>query len=247
MSDKAYDVPAEWAKRAWVNAAKYEEMYKRSVSDPQGFWAEHGKRIDWFKPFSKVKNTSFDTHNVSIKWFEDGVTNVAHNCIDRHLPKRANQTAIIWEGDDPSKSAHITYAELARRVGLFANVLKSHGVKKGDRVTIYLPMIPETAYAMLACARIGAIHSVVFGGFSPEAIAGRIADAKSDVVITADEGLRGGRKVPLKANVDAAIEKVGGVKTVIVVRHTGDHVGWRHGRDVWLHEAEAAGECGLPA
>jgi acetyl-CoA synthetase len=238
MSDKAYDVPAEWAKRAWVNAAKYEEMYKRSVTDPEGFWAEHGKRIDWFKPFSKVKNTSFDAKNVSIKWFEDGVTNVAHNCIDRHLPKRANQTAIIWEGDDPSKSAHITYAELAHRVGLFANVLKAHGVKKGDRVTIYLPMIPETAYAMLACARIGAIHSVVFGGFSPEAIAGRIADAKSDVVITADEGLRGGRKVPLKGNVDAAIEKVGGVKTVIVVRHIGDHVGWRHGRDVWLHEAE---------
>ena len=238
MSDKAYDVPAEWAKRAWVDAAKYEEMYKRSVSDPEGFWAEHGKRIDWFTPFSKVKNTSFDAKNVSIKWFEDGVTNVAHNCIDRHLPKRANQTAIIWEGDDPSKSAHITYAELAHRVGLFANVLKAHGVKKGDRVTIYLPMIPEAAYAMLACARIGAIHSVVFGGFSPEAIAGRIADAKSDVVITADEGLRGGRKVPLKANVDAALEKVGGVKTVIVVRHTGGHVGWRHGRDVWLHEAE---------
>src|SRR6478752_1977818 len=247
MSDKTYDVPAEWAKRAWVNAAKYEEMYKRSVSDPQGFWAEHGKRIDWFKPFSKVKNTSFDARNVSIKWFEDGVTNVAYNCIDRHLPKRANQTAIIWEGDDPSKSAHITYAELAHRVGLFANVLKAHGVKKGDRVTIYLPMIPETAYAMLACARIGAIHSVVFGGFSPEAIAGRIADAKSDVVITADEGLRGGRKVPLKSNVDAAIEKVGGVKTVIVVRHTGDHVGWRHGRDVWLHEAERLLNADCPA
>src|SRR3984957_3933159 len=206
MSDKAYDVPAEWTKRAWVDAAKYEEMYKRSVSDPEGFWAEHGKRIDWFKPFSKVKNTSFDAKNVSIKWFEDGVTNVAHNCIDRHLPKRANQTAIIWEGDDPSKSAHITSAELADCVGV--------------------------------CARIGAIHSVVFGGFSPEAIAGRIADAKSDVVITADEGLRGGRKVPLKTNGDAAIEKVGGVKTVIVVRHTGDHVGWRHGRDVWLDEAE---------
>jgi len=247
MSDKAYDVPAEWAKRAWVNAAKYEEMYKRSLTDPEGFWAEHGKRIDWFKPFSKVKNTSFDAKNVSIKWFEDGVTNVAYNCIDRHLPKRENQTAIIWEGDDPSKSAHITYAELARRVGLFANVLKAHGVKKGDRVTIYLPMIPEAAYAMLACARIGAIHSVVFGGFSPEAIAGRIADAKSHVVITADEGFRGGRKVPLKANVDAAIEKVGGVKTVIVVRHTGDHVGWRHGRDVWLHEAERLLNADCPA
>ena len=247
MSDKAYDVPAEWAKRAWVNAAKYEEMYKRSLSDPQGFWAEHGKRIDWFTPFSKVKNTSFDAHNVSIKWFEDGVTNVAHNCIDRHLPKRANQTAIIWEGDDPSKSEHITYAELARRVGLFANVLKGQGVKKGDRVTIYLPMIPEAAYAMLACARIGAIHSVVFGGFSPEALAGRITDAKSEIVITADEGFRGGRKVPLKANVDAALEKAEGVKTVIVVKHTGGDIGWRNGRDVWLHEAEKAGDRRLPA
>src|SRR6201996_8064526 len=226
MSDKTYDVSPEWAKRAWVNAAKYEEMYKRSLTDPQGFWTEHGKRIDWFTPFSKIK------------WFEDGVTNVAHNCIDRHLPKRANQTAIIWEGDDPSKSKHITYAELADRVGRFANVLKGHGVKKGDRVTIYLPMIPEAAYAMLACARIGAIHSIVFGGFSPDALAGRIADAKSDVVVTADEGLRGGRKVPLKANVDAALEKAGGVRTVIVVKHTAGHIGWRHGRDVWLHEAE---------
>ena len=247
MSDKVYDVPAEWAKRAWLNAAKYEEMYKRSLADPNGFWAEHGKRIDWFTPFSKVKDTSFDAHNVSIKWFEDGVTNVAHNCIDRHLPKRANQTAIIWEGDDPSKSKHITYAELASRVGHFANVLKGHGVKKGDRVTIYLPMIPEAAYAMLACARVGAIHSIVFGGFSPDALAGRIADAKSDVVITADEGLRGGRKVPLKANVDAAIEKAGGVKTVIVVRHTGGDVGWRPGRDVWLHEAEKAVTADCPA
>src|ERR1700735_3539581 len=247
MSDKVYDVPAEWAKRAWVNAAKYEEMYQRSVTDPEGFWAEHGKRIDWLKPFSKVKNTSFDAKNVSIKWFDAAVTTVPHNCIDRHLAKRANQTAIIWEGDDPSKSKHITYAELARQVGLFSNVLKAHGVKKGDRVTIYLPMIPEAAYAMLACARLGAIHSVVFGGFSPEAIAGRITDAKSEVVITADEGLRGGRKVPLKANVDAAIEKVGGVKTVLVVRHTGDHVGWRHGRDVWLHEAERLMNADCPA
>ena len=162
------------------NAAKYKEMYDRSLTDPQGFWAEHGKRIHWFTPYSKVKNTSFDTHDVSIKWFEDGVTNVAYNCIDRHLPKRASQTAIIWEGDDPSKSKHITYAELADRVGHLANVLKGHGVKKGDRVTIYLPMIPEAAYAMLACARIGAIHSVVFGGFSADALAGRIADAKSE-------------------------------------------------------------------
>ncbi len=247
MSDKVYDVPAEWAKRAWLNAAKYDEMYKRSLTDPNGFWAEHGKRIDWLTPYSKVKNTSFDVHNVSIKWFEDGVTNVAHNCVDRHLPERANQTAIIWEGDDPSKSKHITYAELARRVGHFANVLKGHGVKKGDRVTIYLPMIPEAAYAMLACARIGAIHSIVFGGFSPDALAGRIVDAKSEVVVTADEGLRGGRKVPLKANVDAALEKADGVKTVIVVRHTGGDVAWQDGRDVWLHEAEKAVTAHCPA
>ena len=236
--DKAYDVSAEWAKRAWVNAAKYEEMYKHSLTDPQGFWAEHGKRIDWFKPFSKVKNTSFDVHNVSIKWFEDGVTNVAHNCIDRHLPKRANQTAIIWEGDDPSKSKHITYAELARHVGLFSNVLKSSRRQEG-RSGHDLPA--DDSRGGLRDPRLRAHRrdpSVVFGGFSPEAIAGRIADAKSDIVITADEGLRGGRKVPLKANVDAAIEKVGGVRTVIVVRNTGDHVGWRHGRDVWLHEAE---------
>src|SRR5579871_3588061 len=238
MSDKVYDVPAEWAKRAWLNTAKYEEMYKRSLADPNGFWAEHGKRIDWFAPFSKVKNTSFDAHNVSLKWFEDGVTNVAHNCIDRHLPKRANQTAIIWEGDDPSKSKHITYAELADRVGHFANVLKAHGVKKGDRVTIYLPMIPEAAYAMLACARIGAIHSVVFGGFSPDSLAGRIEDCKSNVVITADEGYRGSRTVPLKANTDAAIAKVGGVDYVIVVKRTGGKVDMDQVRDVWYHEAK---------
>jgi acetyl-CoA synthetase len=246
VSDKVYDIPAEWAKRAWVNAAKYEEMYNRSLTDPQGFWAEHGKRIDWFTPFTKVKNTSFDVHNVSIKWFEDGVTNAAHNCIDRHLPKRANQTAILWEGDDPSQSKHITYAELAERVGRFANVLKAHGVKKGDRVTVYLPMIPEAAYAMLACARIGAIHSVVFGGFSAESLAGRIADAKSEVVITADEGFRGGRTVPLKGNADAAAERAGCVKTMIVVRRTGGDIPWEKGRDVWLHEAEKAVTADCP-
>ncbi len=237
MSEKVYDVPAEWAKRAWVNEAQYDEMYARSITDPQGFWAEHGKRIDWFKPYTKVKDTSYDSHHVAIKWYEDGVTNVSYNCIDRHLAKRANQTAIIWEGDDPNRSKHITYAELFDRVCHFANVLKWHGVKKGDRVTIYLPMIPETAYAMLACARIGAIHSVVFAGFSSDALAGRIDDAKSDVVITADEGVRGGRRVPLKANVDVAIEKVGGVKTVIVVQHTGGEIAWNRDRDVWLSEA----------
>jgi acetyl-CoA synthetase len=245
MSEKVYDVPADWAKRAYVDDAKYRAMYEKSITDPNGFWSEHGKRIDWMKPFTKVKNVSFDPHSVSIKWFEDGVTNVATNCVDRHLPRRANQTAIIWEGDDPSKSKDITYAELAQHVGRFANVLKVHGVKKGDRVTIYMPMIPEAAYAMLACARIGAIHSIVFGGFSPDALAGRIDGAASEVVITADEGLRGGRKVPLKANVDAAINKTNCVKHVLVVKHTGGAVDWDPNRDVWLHEAatKVTAEC----
>ena len=247
MSEKVYDVPAEWAKRAFINDAKYKEMYARSVKDPDGFWGEHGKRIDWLKPYTKVRNVSFDPHDVSIKWFEDGVTNVAVNCIDRHLTKRAKQTAIIWEGDDPQQSKHITYAELAEQVGKFANVLKAHGVKKGDRVTIYLPMIPEAAYAMLACARVGAIHSIVFGGFSPDALAGRIEGAKSEVVITADEGRRGGRKVPLKANVDVAVEKAGGVKHVLVVKHTGGEVAWDAKRDVWLHEASKAVTADCPA
>ena len=183
-------------------------MYARSIADPNGFWGEQAKRIHWYRPFTKVKNTSFDPHNVSIKWFEDGTTNAAYNCIDRHLHKRGDQVAIIWEGDDPKDSKKITYRELHDEVCRFANVLRNRNVEKGDRVTIYLPMIPEAAYAMLACARIGAIHSVVFGGFSPESLAGRIEDCKSKVVITADEGLRGGRKVPLKANTDAAIAKV---------------------------------------
>jgi acetyl-CoA synthetase len=247
VSDKVYDVPAEWAKRAWIDHAKYEEMYKHSLSDPEGFWGEHGKRIDWFKPYTKVKNTSFDAHNVSIKWFEDGVTNVAYNCVDRHLPKRANQTAIIWEGDNPAESRRITYAELADEVNRFANVLHFHGVRKGDRVTIYLPMIPEVAYAMLACARIGAIHSVVFGGFSADALAGRITDAKSEVVITADEGLRGGRKVPLKANADIAVQKAGGVRHVLVVKRTGGEIDWTPGRDVWVHEAAERVSTKCPA
>ncbi len=179
MSEKIYDVPANWTKRAFVDDAKYQAMYAQSIKDPNGFWGEQGKRIHWFKPYTKVKNTSFDPHNVSIKWFEDGTTNVAYNCLDRHLATRGDQTAIIWEGDDPDKDRKITYRELHAEVCRFANVLKAHGVKKGDRVTIYLPMIPETAAAMLACARIGAVHSVVFGGFSPESLAGRIEDAKS--------------------------------------------------------------------
>jgi acetyl-CoA synthetase len=236
MSDKIYPVTAEWQQRAYVDDAKYRDMYARSIKDPNGFWGEAGKRIHWFKPFSKVKNTSFDAHDVSIKWFEDGVTNVAYNCIDRHLDKRGEQVAIIWEGDDPKNDKRITYRQLHQEVCRFANVLKAQGVKKGDRVTIYLPMIPETAYAMLACARIGAIHSVVFGGFSPDSLAGRIEDAKSQVVLTADEGLRGGRKIPLKANTDAAADRAGGVKSIIVVRHTGAAVAMKSGRDVYYDE-----------
>src|SRR5579863_2311524 len=237
MSEKVYGVPAEWAKRAFVDEAHYEEMYRRSIADPDAFWREHGRRIDWSKPYSKIRNISWEVGAVAIKWFEDGETNVAYNCIDRHLPKRANQTAIIWEGDSADESKLITYSELHEQVCRFANVLREHGVRKGDRVTIYLPMIPEAAYAMLACARIGAVHSVIFGGFSPDAIAGRIDDAKSDVVVTADEGLRGGRRVPLKANVDEALKKATGVKSVLVVKRTGGNVAWTPGRDVWMHEA----------
>ncbi|HEX9073173.1 MAG TPA: acetate--CoA ligase [Pseudolabrys sp.] len=234
--EKIYDVPAEWRKRAFANDARYQELYARSIKDPNGFWAEQAKCIDWIKPFSKVKNSSYDPHNVSIKWFEDGTLNVAYNCVDRHLAKRGNQTAILWEGDDPKTDKKLTYKQLHAEVCRFANVLKARGVKKGDRVTIYMPMIPEAAISMLACARIGAIHSVVFGGFSPESLAGRVDDCKSDVVVTADEGVRGGRKIPLKANTDAACDKVGHVKSVIVVRHTGAAVNMKAGRDVYYDE-----------
>jgi acetyl-CoA synthetase len=236
MSDKVYDVPREWKERAFIDEAKYEDMYAASIKDPDTFWAEQAKRIHWFKPFTRVKNTSYDPHNVSIKWFEDGVTNVAYNCIDRHLDKRGDQTAIIWEGDDPKDDKTITYRQLHAEVCKFANVLKARGVKKGDPVTIYLPMIPEAAYAMLACARIGAIHSVVFGGFSPDSLAGRIQDCKSAVVVTSDEGVRGGRKIPLKANTDAAVDKAGGVNSIIVVRHTGGKVDMKAGRDIYYDE-----------
>jgi acetyl-CoA synthetase len=237
MSEKIYEVPAEWAKRAFINDAKYREMYRRSLADPDGFWAEQAKRLHWYRAPTKIKNTSFDRPNVSIKWFEDGTLNAAYNCIDRHLHERGDQVAILWEGDDPKDSKKITYKELHDNVCRFANVLRNRNVAKGDRVTIYLPMIPEAAYAILACARIGAIHSVVFGGFSPDSLAGRIEDCKSNVVITADEGLRGGRKVPLKANTDAAIDKAGGVDHVIVVRRTGASVNMLPGRDVWYDQA----------
>ena len=178
MTVKTYPVPESWSSSAWINKEKYNEMYDQSVRDPDGFWREQGARIDWIKPFTKVKNTSFDPHNVSIKWFEDGTLNVSANCIDRHLEKRGDQVAILWEGDDPNVDLKITYRQLHERVSRLANVLKKHGVKKGDRVTIYLPMIPEAAYAMLACARVGAVHSVVFGGFSPDSLASRIIDCE---------------------------------------------------------------------
>ena len=248
MSVKTYPVLEPAKKRALIDDATYRKWYEKSVSDPQAFWGEHGKRIDWFKPYIKVKNTSFEG-DVSIRWFEDGLTNVAYNCIDRHLEKRGDQVAIIWEGDNPSEDAKITYRELYGHVCRLANVLKENGVKKGDRVTIYMPMIPEAAYAMLACARIGAVHSIVFGGFSPDALAGRIVDCQSSFVITADEGLRGGRPIPLKANTDQAIEIAGRggveVKSVLVVRRTGGTVNWAERRDIWYHEAvaKAAGDC----
>ena len=236
MSEKIYDVPADWRKRAYADGAKYKEMYARSIKDPNGFWADQAKRIDWIKPFSKVKNTSYDPTDVSIKWFEDGTLNVCHNCVDRHLAKRGDQTAILWEGDDPKDDKKLTYNQLHAEVCRFANVLKSRGIKKGDRVTIYMPMIPEAAISMLACARIGAVHSVVFGGFSPDSLAGRIEDCKSNVVVTADEGLRGGRKIPLKANVDAACEKASGVTSVIVVKRTNAPVNMKSGRDIYYDE-----------
>jgi acetyl-CoA synthetase len=236
MADKIYEIPAEWGQRAFVNDAKYKDMYARSIKDPSAFWSEQAKRIDWIKPFSKGKNASFGPGNVSIKWFEDGTLNVAHNCIDRHLAKRGDQVAIIWEGDDPKDDKNITYRQLHAEVQKFANVLKARGVKKGDRVTIYLPMIPEATFAMLACARIGAVHSVVFGGFSPDSLAGRIEDCKSTIIITADEGLRGGKKIPLKANSDAAADKAGGVTTILVVRRTGATVNMKSGRDLYYDD-----------
>ncbi len=236
MSDKIYDVPAEWKSRAIIDDAKYKDMYARSVNDPDGFWAEQSKRLHWYRQPAKIKNASFAPENVSIKWFEDGTLNCAYNCIDRHLEKRGEQTAIIWEGDDPRDDKKITYRQLHAEVCRFANVLKAQGVRKGDRVTIYMPMIPEAAYAMLACARIGAVHSVIFGGFSPDSIAGRIEDCKSTIVITADEGLRGGRKIPLKANVDAACEKAKGVTNIIVVKRTNAPVNMQAGRDAYYDD-----------
>ena len=230
---------------ALIDNSGYQAMYDASIADPDAFWAEHGKRIDWIKPYSQVSDVSYDKADLHISWFGDGTLNAAANCLDRHLAGRGDQTAIIWEGDDPADSRHISYAELHEEVCKFANVLKAEGAKKGDRITIYMPMIPEATVAMLACARIGAVHSVVFGGFSPDALAGRIQDCDSNMVITADEGLRGGRPVPLKANTDAALESCPDCNKVVVVRRTGGDIGWVDGRDVWYHEAmaDASADC----
>ena len=234
-----FPVSDELAKEAWADNAKYLDMYKQSIEDSEGFWGEHGKRLDWVKPYTKVKDVNYNAPGVSIKWFEDGTLNASANCIDRHLATRANQTAIIWEGDDPEESKNITYQELHDEVCKLANAMKARGVKKGDVVTLYMPMIPEAAYAMLACTRIGAIHSIVFGGFSPDALAGRIQGCSSNCVITADEGLRGKKSIPLKANVDKALESCPSVETVFVVKRTGGDIAWNDGRDVWYGDATA--------
>jgi len=249
MSDasKTYPVPAEFAPKANLTPEKYREMYAASIADPERFWGEHGKRLDWMTPYSVVKDVSWETGDLHVKWYSDGVLNVSANCIDRHLATRGDKAAFIWEGDDPADTHTVTYRQLHIAVSKFANVLKELGVKKGDRVTIYMPMILEATYAMLACARIGAVHSVVFGGFSPEALAGRIVDCESEVLITADEGLRGGRKVPLKVNADAAATIANGmVKKMLVVRRTGADVAMVEGRDHWLHEIGASVSADCP-
>jgi acetyl-CoA synthetase len=235
MADQLHQPAAEIVARAHVNPDQYAEMYAASVKDPDAFWGEHGRRLDWIKPYTKVRNSSFDYHIVSIKWFEDGTLNASVNCVDRHLARRGDQTAIIWESDDPDVSRHITYRELHQQVSKFANVLHALGVKKGDRVVLYLPMIPEAAYAMLACARIGAVHSVVFAGFSAEALRSRVEDSGARLVVTADEAPRGGRRTPLKANADKALAGLSGVRQ-LVVRRTGGEVPFDPARDVWLHE-----------
>jgi acetyl-CoA synthetase len=245
---KIYGVPEATQKRALIDKAGYDAMYERSVADNEGFWAEQAQRIDWIKPFTQVKDVSFDKEDLHIRWFYDGSLNACYNCVDRHLDTRSDDVAIIWEGDDPSRDLKITYGDLHRRVCKFANALKAIGARKGDRITIYMPMIPEAAVSMLACARIGAVHSVVFGGFSPEALAGRIHDCESNIVITADEGLRGGKSIPLKDNVDAAASHpdVTTLEKVLVVRNTGNDINWVEGRDHWLHELEDEVDADCP-
>ena len=243
--DELFPVPESFASGTHADNDTYLEMYQRSVDDPEAFWAEQGKRIDWFTPYTKIKDVSYDADDLHVKWYYDGTTNAAHNCLDRHLETRGDQTAIIWEGDDPAEDAKFTYRELHEMVCKFANGLKAIGAKKGDRITIYMPMIPEAAVAMLACVRIGAVHSIVFGGFSPDALAGRIHDCDSNIIITADEGLRGGRPIPLKANTDAALDSCPSIEKCVVVRRTGADIGWKDGRDVWYHDlvADASADC----
>lgn len=239
MSNEIFPVSEEWAGRAYIDEERYTALYEASIKDPETFWRAEASRIDWMKPFTKVKNVSYDAKDLHIKWFEDGELNVSVNCLDRHLKERPDQTAIIWEGDDPKDSKNITYKELHAEVCRFANVLKAQGAKRGDRVTIYMPMIPEAAIAMLACTRIGAIHSVVFGGFSPDSLATRITDCASTVIVTADEGVRGGKKIPLKENTDEALKQCPDVTSVITVRHTKGAVNMQAGRDVWYDEEAA--------
>ena len=243
--DDLYKPSNKIVENAHINKLKYEEMYKESISNPIKFWGEHGKRIDWIKNYEKVRDFSYDQKNLYIKWFEDGTLNASYNCIDRHLKNNGNKTAIIWEGDNPDEQKSITYNELYKNVCKFANVLKKLGAKKGDRITIYMPMIPEAAYAMLACTRIGAIHSVVFGGFSPEALAGRIEDCNSNLIITADEGIRGGKTIPLKQNTDEALKKASSCKKCLVIKRTNGDINWVNNRDFWYHELfeEVAGTC----
>ncbi|SUC33930.1 Acetyl-coenzyme A synthetase [Providencia rustigianii] len=233
-----HSVPADIAKNALINEQQYNDEYRRSIQDPEGFWGEKGKIVDWIKPYTRVKNTSFDPGHINIQWFEDGTLNLSANCLDRHLATRGDQTAIIWEGDDPSASKNVTYRELHHDVCQFANVLKKQGIRKGDVVAIYMPMVVEAAVAMLACARIGAIHTVIFAGFSPEAVSGRVIDCKAKLIITSDEGLRAGRAIPLKKNVDDALmnPQVTTVSNVIVYRRTGNAPSWIEGRDLWWHE-----------
>ena len=247
MDDTIFPVTNDVAAQALIDDETYQAMYAESIADPESFWNKHGKRIDWIKPYTKIKNTKYSKEEVSIKWYEDGTLNACWNCVDRHLEEYGDQIAIIWEGDEPDQSANITYKQLHEEVCLFANTLKANGVRKGDRVTIYMPMIPEAAYAMLACARIGAVHSVVFGGFSPEALAGRILDCESTCVITADEGVRGGKKIPLKANTDEALAQCPDVSAVVVVKRTGGDITMTAGRDVWYHEEKTKVSSDCPA
>ena len=246
MTNKDLYVPSsDIIKNSHANKAEYERMYEESITSPEKFWEKHGKRIDWMKPYTKIRDVSYNKEDLHIRWYEDGALNASYNCLDRHLETRGNNTAIIWEGDDPNESKHISYNELYEQVCKFSNVLINAGAKKGDRITIYMPMIPEATVAMLACTRIGAIHSVVFGGFSPDALAGRIEDCNSTIIITADEGIRGGKTIPLKSNTDEAISKAKMCKTTIVVKRTGVEINWIDGQDIWYHEEmeKASANC----